>query len=517
MTEPPVRIVSDPATRDDPSVAAVMDEADHQRLRGASVDGIVFSVGSQIGLFGLRFAYQVLIARLLLPSDFGLTAMISPVIALIGLFADLGLSQATVQRRDITQGQLSFLFWLNVGAGLLLGGMCIAIAPLVAGFYDEPRLSDLMVVSGGLLFLTGLQSQQMALLNRQMRFRAIATVNFITFITGSVGAVAAALLGAGYWAIITHQIVASLVGLAMAWGLCRWVPGRPAAFASVKPLLQFSGDVTGYRLVHFCSRSVDSVLLGRFSGEHALGLYDRALKLMLMPFNQIVSPFTSVAIPLLSRTVDQPEFYRRAYSRMMEAVLLLIYPGVAFMVANSQELVDLVLGPRWSEVAPIFALLGIDAFVAPIGGSLGWLFISQGRTREMRNWGVLTAAIFVCCFSVGVYWGAVGVAAGYAIAGVLEILFLWRVATRRGPLRSRDFLSLIAPFFLGIGAAFAAMYVLHLLLPTGLASLALKAGCAYVAFAAALALLPGGRSTLRNVAQKVRDLAVRMTPRMAGR
>ncbi|MFT8247078.1 lipopolysaccharide biosynthesis protein [Roseomonas sp. BN140053] len=480
-----------------------------RNLKSASASGIVINLTSQFALFGLRLVFQIVLARFLLPGDFGLVAMVAPVITFVGMFADLGLSQATVQQKNISQEQLSFLFWVNATAGLMLAGLCVACADLVAGFYGDARVANIMIVSGSLLFVTSLCSQHLALLNRHLRFRALAILNLVSFFCGALAGVVSAILGMGYWAIMMNQAVFSITIAVLAWSVSRWLPGRPAPFASMKPLLHFSSDVTSYRFVNFFSRSSDSVMLGRFAGEHALGLYDRAIKLMLLPFFQFAGPFTSVAIPLLSRTQDQPEFYRRAFSRMLGAVVLLIYPSLIFMIINSYDLTALALGQQWVEVAPIFMILGIDAFVAPIGNSMGWLFISQGRTREMRNWGILTSVLFVACFAIGLSWGAKGVAAGYAAAGLLEMSFLWRVATRRGPLRGQDLFSAVAPFLFASLITFGVMYGVLSALPAGILGLLLKAAGAYAVFAAALAVLPGGRRALRDFLDQALQLVAR--------
>lgn len=486
--------------------------AEQARLKKASVLGIATNLGSQGVLFVLRFAYQIAIARLLAPADFGLVALTAPVIAFVAMFADLGLSAATVQQKDIDQAQLSFLFWANVVASMLLAGVCVAIGPLVASFYGDEQVAGVMTALGGLIFMGGLFSQHMALLNRHMRFQAIALANVLSFVVGSVAGLVSALLGASYWAIVINQAATSLTMMVFVWAATRWMPGRPGPFAKMKPLLRFGGNITGFNFVNFFSRNSANILLGRFAGEEALGLYDRAFKLVLLPFTQIAGPFGAVVVPLLSRSQDEPDFYRRAYQRMLETVLLLIYPGLVFMIVNNHDLIGLALGPRWEGVAPIFAILGVDAFVAPVGSSMGWLFVSQGRTREMRDYGVLGAIIFVACFAAGLPWGPEGVAAGYAAAGVIEISFLTRVATRRGPLRGRDLAQSIAPFALGVGVTFAASYGLKLILPNSPMVLLLQGLCAYAVFAGALVTLPRGRRVLGHVTHQARSLAARVLP-----
>ena len=177
------------------------------------------------------------------------------------------------------------------------------------------------------------------------------------------------------------------------------------------------------------------------------------------------------------------------------------------MVVNSHALAILALGERWAGVAPVFAILGVDMFIAPIGSSTGWLFVSQGRTSEMRNWGVVTSVLFIACFVSGLPWGPQGVAAGYVAAGIVEICLLLRAVTRTGPIRGQDMIGLLAPFVFAAAVAFAVVGGVSMVrLPT-LVSLALGVVCAYAAFLLALVSLPRGRRVLREASDQVRELA----------
>ncbi len=485
-------------------------EPEHGALKGAAINGVIANMLSQFLLFGLRFGYQIAIARLLLPADFGLVAMITPVLGFVQLFADLGLSQATIQMKEISQAQLSFLYWLNVAAGLLLAGLCIAVSPFVAAFYGDPRVGGVMTASAALFALGGFFSQHLALLNRQMRFRALATINLTSFVAGAACGIGAAAAGASYWAIVINQVATSLTTMVLAWSLSRWLPGRPGSLAQFKPLLEFGTNTTGFNIVNFFSRNSANVLLGRFAGELPLGFYDRATKLMLVPFQQVCAPFSSVALPLLSRTQHQPALYAQAYERMLETMLVLTYPCLAFMIVNSHALAVLALGARWAGVAPIFAILGIDMFVAPIGTSIGWLFVSQARTREMRNMGVVTSLLFVTCFVIGLHWSARGVAAGYAAAGLIEICLLIPVVTRSGPIRTSDMLAVLAPNVFAAAIAFAAVVAVRALGLPMIAGLPAGLAAAYTSFGLALMVLPRGRRMLSEARRQAMGLVARV-------
>ena len=483
--------------------------ADRQRLKSLTVNGAAVNMASQLLRVVLMFGNQIAMARLLAPGDFGLVAMAAPVIAFVQLFSDLGLSAATVQQKTITQSQLSFLFWINVGMGALLAAITAVLAPLVAWFYGDPRVADITIIAGSLLFLGGLYSQHMALMNRNLRFTSIAAVELGSFALGAAAGITAAVLGLSYWSLVVNQAVNSVSAMLLAWIVSGWRPGRPERTTGMRALLRFGANLTGAGVVNFFARNMDNVLIGRVWGEGSLGLYDRAYKLVLLPFNQVAYPFTRVALPLLSKSQDAPDFYRNAYRRLLESVLLLTYPGLVWVLAVHQSLIVHVLGARWAGVGPIFGVLVLDAFVAPIGQSMGWLFISQGRTREMRNWGIVASVLFVSCFVAGLHWGPVGVASGYVVAGFIELAALWHIATRTGPLRGESFFGLLHPFLAGALAAYGALYGLAAVISPGWIMLGVSGVISYAVFALVMLALPAGRRTLLGVLAQARGFLPR--------
>ena len=490
-------------------MTASYESEDRAALKGASVNGLVITFTAQFVRLGMQFVYQVVIARLLTPREFGLVAMASPILAFVALFVDFGLTQATVQRRSINQAELSFLFWSNCALSCVLAIVTVAFAPLVGWFFAEPDVTPITMALGALFLLSGASAQHIALLNRRFAFGKLAVVNLVSFGVGAAVGVLAAIAGMSFWAIVIGQATTSFVSLPLAWVFAQWIPGKPRWIGDAGKLLGFGANITTFNFVNYFARNLDNVLIGHFTGGAALGLYDRAYKLLLLPLTQINGPFTRVAIPLLARTRDEPAVYRRAYLRMLEMILLLTYPGVVFAVCTSQQLIVTVLGDRWSAAAPIFAVLGVGALFAPIGNSTGWLFITQERTREMRNWGTLSSLLFTASFVVGLPWGPLGVAISYIVAGTFQGPVIWWLATRSGPVSFPQLLTALYPC--AIGAAVTALIEVGLgrILPPGPPTLVLLFIIAYSTFVGVLASVPRGRGILRDVVTQGRLLVAR--------
>lgn len=471
-------------------------------LGARAARGGLVTVTSQGFKFAAGLAATVVLARLLTPADYGLVGMVAVVTGFVGLFKDLGLSAATVQREEIGDAQVSTLFWVNVGVSLLVGLCVAAIAPGVAWFYGEPRLLPVtLAYSAGFLF-GGLTVQHEALLKRQMRFAVLAAAEVAALLASIMTTVLLAWRGFGYWALVMGHLALSFIYMVAVWGMCGWRPSLPRRGADVRSLLGFGGNLTGFAVINYFARNLDNLLIGRFWGGYQLGLYAKAYQLLLLPLDQISYPLTNVVVPALSRLNDEPERYRRAYLRILEKVALVTMPGIALMVTTADWVVLIVLGPQWAEAGRIFALLGVAALIQPVTNTTGWLFVTQGRARDMFRWAPVGACVVVAAFVLGLPWGAAGVATAYSAAWVLVVtplLFYW--VGRAGPVRARDIYVAIAPAaFATLAVVLAALAVRRLApAPAPLVGLVEASAVGGLAGLAALCALPAGRRALGDL------------------
>lgn len=428
-------------------------------LGGRTVRGGAVTVVSQAIKFLISMVATVVLARLLTPQDYGLVGMVAVVIGFVSMFKDLGLSTATIQRAEINNAQISTLFWINLALSLAVMLVTAAIAPVIARFYHEPRLVSITLAYGCGFLLAGLTVQHEALLRRQMRFTALAGAEVFSILAGVVTAILMAWSGAGYWSLVGGALSMNLAYLMGIWILCGWRPGLPVRNAGVRSMLVFGGNFTGFSIVNYFARNLDNMLIGWWWGAAALGLYAKAYQLLLLPLDQINSPISAVAVPVLSRLVDSPDRYRQAYLRILEKIAIMTMPLMAFMIVTSDWLVLLLLGPKWIGVSRIFALLAIAGFVQPVTSTTGWLFLTQGRPHHMFQWGLIGSSLIVASIAIGLPWGAVGVATSYSLGFVCITvpLLLWFVG-RSGPVRAGDIYLAVAPIaFASLCALLAAL------------------------------------------------------------
>jgi PST family polysaccharide transporter len=267
-------------------------------------------------------------------------------------------------------------------------------------------------------------------------------------------------------------------------------------------MLSYGGNFTGTNLMNYFSRNLDNTLIGKFWGSQQLGLYNKAYQILLLPIQQIANPIANVAMPALSRLADSPERYREAYLNIIEKLAMITMPGVVLMIATSDWLVLFLLGPQWIETGRIFMLLGIAAVIQPVSRTCWWLFATQGRARDMFHWSLIGGIIAVVSIIVGLPWGAVGVAASYAITDLCLYtpLLFWFIG-RKGAIRNVDFYRTIAPSACASVCALAVLLIsrqwLALIHPVIL-RLAIAFALAAVVSLAVFAALPAGRLAIQN-------------------
>lgn len=273
------------------TVEGPLSDAAHKDLKQRTAHGAVVSISAQAANFILRTGSLMVLARLLLKEDFGLINMVTAFTGFLGLFRDAGLSAATVQRATITKEQTSTLFWANVVVGGLLALLTAIGAPVLAAFYREPRLFWVTAALGASFLFNGVTAQHRAILQRSMRFTALAATDVTSLVLGIAVGIGMALTGWGYWSLVVMALVQTAAGAAGVWLAARWVPGWPVRGIGIRSMLWFGGTITLNSVIIYFAFNMDKVLLGRFWGAETLGVYGRAYQLMNVPPTTLIPPW----------------------------------------------------------------------------------------------------------------------------------------------------------------------------------------------------------------------------------
>jgi O-antigen/teichoic acid export membrane protein len=391
-------------------------------LKRKSVQGGVVAVCAQGAKLVLQIATMMVLARLLSTEDFGLLGMAAVLTGFLGLFREAGLGAATVQRLEVTQEQISTLFWINVAVGIALATFTAVLAPVLVGFYHEPQLYWIVVVSGVSFVFGGLAAQHQALILREMRFVTMAKIDVLSLAISSAVGVVMALLGWRYWSLVGMAVVSSIVSAAGFWLAVPWVPGPPRRRCGVLSMLHFGWITTCENLLVFLAWNSDNILIGRFWGADALGLYGRAYQLATLPVLQLTSKVDAVAFSALSRIQGDAERVAKSFLKGYALVISFTIPIAISCPLFAEEIVRVVLGSNWIEAVPIYRLLAPTAFVFALANPFSWLVMSMGRAGRALSISAATTPVVIVGIVLGLSHGPKGVALGYSLAMALIII-----------------------------------------------------------------------------------------------
>jgi len=410
--------------------------------------GAGWSLASLVGRQLILLAATAVLARVLSVADYGLFGMVVAITALMQAFADLGLSWATIQRKEITRAQIDSLFLINAVFGLLLWIGSAFSGKFLVAFYHRPELAGIATVLGASFFFSGSAAQPLALLRRQMRFKQITACEQWSTLAGAITGVGAALSGFGYWALVTQVVVQQFVYALLLLLLSGYRPRLPRGVHGLAGLLSFGGYMAGYSAINYFSRNLDNVLVGRVCGAEQLGYYSRAYFLMTLPTMLASGMLNGVMIPALSALQGDHNRMAAAFLRSIRWITLLGCPIALGLAACAPEFVRFVYGPRWAPVVPMLLWLCVAGAIQPVQAAVGWLYVVTGRSRAMFFVGFAASTVTVAAFFVGIRFGPVGVARAYAAANTCLALPVMLIGHRIAGLELRRTLAAVAPLFL---------------------------------------------------------------------
>ena len=493
-------------------------EGGTEDIKGTALRGGLAKLLGQGGTFIIRLAFMAIVARLLAPEDFGLVAMVTVITAVLELFATAGLSAASVQRSKITEAQISTLFWINLFVGAMLTLLCLTIAPFVAAFYHEPRLFWVTVAMGAGFFFNAAGVQHLALMQRQLRYTALASIEFLAQLGSLSIGVAMAASGYGYWALVAAAVSAPAILTVSLWASTAWVPGRPRRKSDVLSLVHFGGTVTISGVVSYISYNFDKFILGRVWGATAVGQYSVASQLVNTPTANINMAIGGVLFSVLSRLQHDEERFKSYLLKAYSLIVSMTLPITIFAGVFAVDIIRVVLGPQWSESAEIFRLLVPAVLVFGLINPLGWFLWSSGRHVRCFKISLVILVLVVSACLAGLAYGPTGVAIGFSTAMVIWLVphVVW---TLQGS-NVRPFELMVAaarPLFSAV-VAVALAYAAHRALPmsSSFLNLIVEAGVMGVAYPVMLLFVMGQKDLYLDLLETLGFRLTRAAPQLEG-
>ena len=476
-------------------------ESEYGQIREASVRGAGVGAVALVVKTTLRIGSIVFLARLLSPADFGLVAMAGTVLNLFLIVADLGLLMASIQRRDLSNDELSTLFWINVGGGTFLAALTIGSAPLLVLIFDDSRIIGAAAVLSLTLIAVGIGTQHQAIIRRRMNYSFLHASSVISQAMGLTLALVVAVSGGGYWALIAQQVAAQVSRTMLYWIRTRWRPRRPRSGVDVLPMLRYGSQLVPAHMLAHAARSFGEIVVGAGAGATQLGLFQRAHGIASL-VEELKQPLKPIVPASLSRLQDRSHDFSRFYIRAVSLSSLAGCCFVGWVTAEAPVVVSLVLGDQWIPAIPFIRWLSPAAIAIAIGSATEWLLMPLAETRRLLGLRTLRLVVVVAGVMVGWHWGVLGVAAGYSLAACVSLTLELFGAMAHSRVSVRCLTGVIVRPILA--AAFSGWFVSVISIGASVTTFVLEALLYVSVFLAVHAILPGGWAETRGLSRAIR-------------
>ncbi|MGB3640186.1 MAG: lipopolysaccharide biosynthesis protein [Rivularia sp. (in: cyanobacteria)] len=480
--------------------------------RRSLLSGLINFAAQPIKLV-LGIGSTAILARILTPGDFGLVAMVAPLLAFADSLSNFGLETATVQREELDNEQLSLSFWLSLKVNAVIIGLMVIMAPILAHFYGKQELIGITLLMTFGFLAVCLTFVHKSLLKRQMRFGVLTIIEVISQVVAAGSAIFAAYKGWSYWALVLQLVVMQLIQSISYLIICPWLPEKQIksekSNVNLQAMLSYGAHLTGFRFLMRIGMQLDRILVGYLSGATALGLYQVAYKWSYFSFEQVYFPLFDVAVSSFSRTLHDTNRYRSYCRKGLMLLFALCMPALAFSFVDARNILLLLLGNQWLEAVSLFRVLSVAVFVGSMYRVTKWLYVSAGQTQQQFRWALIHTPIVIIGVVIGSQWGAFGVAAGYTTAICLLTYPSVAFCLKTSPLTGKDFLAAVGcPAFSSISAA-VLLYLCKQVLPS-FNNLIITLLVSFTIFSLTYILLwlvlPGGRKAIVEILQNLRQL-----------
>ena len=351
----------------------------------------------------ITFAANVILARLLSPSDFGCVGMLMIFIGLSNTFIDGGFGAALIQKKEPTQEDYSTIFYWNILLSIILYILLYITAPLIAKFYHIPLLSIVLRVQGVVLIFNALSVVQNNLFRKQLRFKQLSVVEIVSAILSLILAIAAALNGWGVWSLVIQQIALSVFKTGLLWTLGNWYPNIVFSFASFRELFKFGSFMLLANLFSTLSNEIQGLLVGRVFSPAILGLYTQSYRLEGSMATAVSGVIDQVTYPVMSSIQDEKGKLILALRKFVQIPAYICALVMGLMIVVAKPLILLVYGENWLDCVPYFQILCTAGLAVCLQGSANNSIVAIGKSSVFFKWTIVKRSVTIILCVVGIW------------------------------------------------------------------------------------------------------------------
>jgi len=374
-----------------------------------------------IGKQAIIFIVGILLARILEPSDFGLIGMILVFSNLGSVIIDFGFGKAIIQSRDINQADLSTIFFFNLLLGLILAVLFFLASDLIARFYNETELTNLIRFISLIFVFYSISLVQRSLFLKKIDFRSESIIIIsAAFISGGV-AIAMAMRGHGVWSLAWRLVLNVFIESLLLWAFSKWFPGLIIRFSSLRKFLGFSMNMFGAGLLNFLSQNLDKLMIGKLFSASILGYFDCAKQFSAFLQDSFGRILGKVMFPVLSERQDQTQDFLLVYRKSIILSALFFIPLFFSLVLISEPLIVILITEKWLPSVPILQILAVSGFTVPLSTIMVNAIAAKGSANLVLRIGIIKNIFYFTGILVGSIWSILGVAIAIVLARYISL------------------------------------------------------------------------------------------------
>lgn len=430
-----------------------------EQLRDKVTVGVAWSVAEKIGSMLMQMVVSIVVARLLMPEDFGVLAILTFFTALMAVVVDSGFSQTLIRKTEPTESDYKSVFVFNVVTSLVLYAVMTALSPAIAAYYNLPVISKIAPVLFLLLPVNALTVIQNTIFARQFRFATLSRINFASATIAGVAAITMAWCGFGVWSLVAQRLAQVTIKAVLLWWRGEWRCKGRFDFSALRAMSGFSFRLMGTDIISYLYNNIAQLFIGKMHSATTLGYYNQAQKLKELPVTSVVQSFQSVTYPALANVKGDKQKFADSYLRVLAITAAVIAPVMVGMVAVADDMFMLMLGQRWMPTVPYFKILSLAGLFYPISMIAYNVLKVAGDGGVILRLEIIKKAIMTIILVLAIPHSVTAIAWGMVVMAVVELMLNALYSLRFAELKAFDLVCTLLPIALLTTAMYFAVRV----------------------------------------------------------
>lgn len=418
------------------------------RIINKTVKALFWSGIERLGFQGVNLVVRIVMARLLLPKDFGLVSMLVIFISISQAIIDGGFGQALIQKKNANKSDYSTIFYFNISLALVCYLLLFLAAPYIASFYNEIRLVNLTRVVGLNLIISGLGQIHYTILIKNIDFKIISKVRIVSVVFAGVIGIVIAFYGAGVWALVFFTICSNFIRTVLLWIFNNWRPEIVFNWNSLKQLFSYGSKLFLSAIIAVVFENIYSLIIGKFFSAKDLGYYSQAKTFQLVPVFTLSLIIENVIFPTFSKIQDDISALKRGFAKALQLQVFINFPLMLGLIVVAKPLIIVLLTDKWIETALYLQLLCISGLFYPMGVTNLNILKVIGRSDLYFKLTLFGKGLTVVSILIGLQWGIIGLIVGRILKSALSSLIIMVVAGRKIDYKLVEQLKDILPVFI---------------------------------------------------------------------